>query len=173
LTKSDNIIFVQRYVKVQEGIIACLLAVITLFVFGEVVLRYVFKAPLLGIEELTTFPTIWLYMLGGANASAQRNHIECGVASVFIKNPIILQLVDILRCLLTIIIGLLLSNWAWGLFRYSLKVWKTSAVLYIPLFLGESALFVGLILMVFFAVLEIRDSLILFRKIYHKRCSNC
>ncbi|MFR5011834.1 MAG: hypothetical protein ACLTDI_13210 [Acutalibacteraceae bacterium] len=36
----------------------------------------------MGIEELMLFPIIWLYMLGGANASYEKSHIECGILTL-------------------------------------------------------------------------------------------
>lgn len=54
--------------KICEYICAALALVITLLVFVQVILRAL-DMPLFGIEELLTFPTIWIYFLGGACAS--------------------------------------------------------------------------------------------------------
>ena len=62
----------------------------------QVILRYVFKAPLMGTEELLQFPTIWMYMLGAAMASITRTHIECGVLAVYVKSPRVLAAVGVL-----------------------------------------------------------------------------
>ncbi|GAH68662.1 unnamed protein product, partial [marine sediment metagenome] len=37
---------------------------VTVLVFIEVMLRYVFKAPLFGVEELICFIAMWLYFIG-------------------------------------------------------------------------------------------------------------
>ena len=78
--KAENaLVSVQRFIGVLLAFVAASLIVY------QVILRYVFKAPLMGIEELLIFPTIWLYMLGGANASQQRNHIECGILTLYMN----------------------------------------------------------------------------------------
>lgn len=71
--------------KVQSVIISILAVIIPLLITAQVILRYVLKMPLFGIEELMLFPIIWLYMLGGANASMERNHISCGILTLYIK----------------------------------------------------------------------------------------
>ena len=72
--------------KICEYICAALALVITLLVFVQVILRAL-NMPLFGIEELLTFPTIWIYFLGGACASFTNSHIECGLVGAVAKNP--------------------------------------------------------------------------------------
>ena len=38
-----------------------------------------------------------------------------------------------------------------------MRVWKTSAILNIPLILGQSAIFIGMSLMVLYAIVELLD----------------
>src|SRR5699024_2120844 len=52
----------------------------------QVILRYFLNLPLMGIEELLLFPTIWLYMIGAANASEERSHIEVDIVETFLNN---------------------------------------------------------------------------------------
>ena len=62
-----------------------LMLAVTFLVFIQVILRYVLHHPLMGIEEMLLFPTIWLYFLGGAIASRERNHIECRVVTMYLS----------------------------------------------------------------------------------------
>ena len=153
-----------KEIAFQRIIAVFLVLFLTLLVMIQVILRYIFKAPLMGIEELMLFPTIWLYMLGGANASQQRNHIDCGVLAVYIRRPKTLMLLEILRSVLSMLICGWLLYWAYWFFNYSLNMWKVSDLLYIPMFIGESAIFVGLVLMMFFGLYELSDNV----KIYFK-----
>lgn len=50
-----------------------------------------------------------------------------------------------------------MTYWAYWFFDYSLTRWKVSDLLYIPMFFGESAMFIGLILMLVYAVIEFMD----------------
>lgn len=73
------------FVNFQYGL-SIVMALLLLAMIGyEVVMRYVFKSSLMGVEEVMVFPIIWLYMLGGANASYEKSHIECGILTLYIK----------------------------------------------------------------------------------------
>lgn len=121
----------------------------------QVILRYVFKAPLMGIEELLLFPVIWLYVIGGMNASQQRSHIECGILTLYMKKEGTIRIFNVFRSLFSAIIGIWLTYWAYGFFVYSLDKWKLSDLLYIPMFFGESALFIGFLVMTLYTVFEL------------------
>ena len=133
-----------------------LLAAVTLIVV-QVLLRYVFRAPLMGIEELLLFPAIWLYMLGGASASWERTHIECGILTLYIKKPLTMKLFRVVKGALSVGIGIWLLKWAYWYFTYGLKIQKTSAILHIPMIIGQSAVFIGLLLMIVYGAIELLD----------------
>jgi TRAP-type C4-dicarboxylate transport system permease small subunit len=145
---SNTLISIQRFI----GVLLAL--TVPLLIVYQVILRYVFKAPLMGIEELLIFPIIWLYMIGGANASQQRNHIECGILTLYIKREGTLKLFNIFKSLFSMIVALWLTYWAYWFFNYSFTKWKLSDILYIPMFFGESALFIGLVLMTIYAIID-------------------
>lgn len=125
----------------------------------QVILRYVFKAPLMGTEELLQFPTIWMYMLGAAMASITRTHIECGVLAVYVKSPRVLAVVGVFKNLVTVVVGVWMTRWCAWYALYSLDKAKISALLHIPQFVGDSALFVGVLLMTIYAVADLVLSL--------------
>lgn len=142
---------------VQSVVNAFLLLATVSIVVIQVFLRYVLKAPLMGIEEVLLFPAIWLYMLGGANASWERTHIECGILTLYIKRPFTMKIFRIVKSLFSIGIGFWLLYWAYWYFAYGMRVQKTSAILHIPMVIGQSAIFIGLSLMVFYAIIELLD----------------
>ena len=154
---------------VQGVVLTFLMLSVTVIVFIQVILRYVLHAPLMGIEELVLFPAIWHYMLGGANASLERNHIQCNVITVYIKNPVALSLLNLLKSIISLSVCLWLAYWAYKYFMYSLKVWKLSNLLYIPLFFGESSLFICLVLMSIYTSVELCDHLIKVRSLLRER----
>lgn len=118
----------------------------------EVFLRYVLKAPLMGIEEVMVFPIIWLYMLGGANASYERSHIECGILTLYIKKDKTKAFFDLVKTIVSLGILIWLSSWGYRHFTHSLKIWKYTDIANAPLFFAESALFIGFLLMTIYAV---------------------
>jgi len=143
--------------SIQTFILFFLMLGVAFLVFIQVILRYVLHAPLMGIEELLLFPSIWLYMLGGASASWERSHISCGVLTLYIKRPKSVAVFHTLKGLVSLVVCLWLTYWAFGYFQYSFKVGKASALLYIPLIYGESAIFISLALMSFYTAVEVKD----------------
>lgn len=143
--------------SVQTMANICLILGTAALLFIQVLLRYVFKAPLMGIEELIIFPSIWMYMLGGASASWERSHIDCGILTLLIKREFCWNLFFLIRCVIMVGISCWLLKWAWWYFSYSMRVGKTSALLHIPMFIAESSIFVGLLLMTIYSAVEMVD----------------
>jgi len=156
--------FFKVLTRVQVSVNMVLLIITPLLVTAQVLLRYVFHMPLMGIEELLLFPIIWLYMLGGANASRERNHIICGILSLYITKPKSIALFNLTRTVISMIVSLWLTYWALWFFTYSLSRWKLSDLLYLPMFFGESALFIGLLLMTLYTAVELYDYVQVYRK---------
>ena len=58
--------------KVLDWINVFSLLSVAVLMFVQVILRYVLKMPLMGIEELCYFPTVWLYLFAAVKASSER-----------------------------------------------------------------------------------------------------
>lgn len=148
-----SIVSVQRFV----GLTVCI-AVPVLVVY-QVFLRYVLRAPLMGIEEIEMFPIIWLYMIGGSIASEQRNHIECGILTLYIKKEKSMAIFRCFKSLFSVGICAWLVRWSFWYFEYSHKLWKLSDIVRWPMFYAEGIIFVGFALMLFFGVIELADNI--------------
>jgi len=149
--------FISVLGNVQQVIVLVLITIIPILVVIQVILRYVLQMPLMGIEEIMLFPTIWLYMLGGSVASKEQNHIEAGILVLYIKKEKSLALFKLVRIFIATLVSCWLTFWAFKYFMYSLRVWKLSSLLYLPLFFGESAMFIGLLLMTLFTIVELTE----------------
>ena len=146
-------------VTVQRAVVMVVGIGVPLLVVYQVFLRYVLHAPLMGIEELELFPIIWLYMIGGSVASEQRSHIECGILTLYIKKEKSMALFKIFKGVFSCAVGAYLTYWGYWYFDYSLGLWKLSDLLRIPMFYAEGIIFIGFLLMLFFTVLELIDSI--------------
>ena len=113
-----------------------------------------FNLPQMGVEELMQFPVIWMYMLGGACASFTRTHIECGILDSFIKNRTVLDIFAVVKTFLSMAICAITIYWAYNFLLYSIKTNKISVILGLPWVAANAALFVGLVLMEFFTIVE-------------------
>ncbi|MFC6671904.1 TRAP transporter small permease [Marinobacterium aestuariivivens] len=130
--------------------LTALISLVALFQFVQVLTRYVFEMPVMGLEEMALIPTIWLYVLGSVNASREDTQIRANVLEIFLKTDRSRALLQALSDLISIVISIWMCWWAWKYFSYALRVWKETPTLYIPTFTYESALFLGLVLMTLF-----------------------
>ena len=150
----------EKACNIQGVLLFIILLSIAFLVFIQVILRYVLHHPLMGIEELLLFPTIWLFFLGNANASLERTQIKAPVIDVFIKAPKTIKIFRIIMVLTSFIINCWLIYWAYQYFLYSIRVHKLSSSLYIPLVYAECLVFIGFFLMGIYTFSEIMGDII-------------
>lgn len=124
-----------------------LISTVAAMEFYQVIMRYVLEIPVMGLEEMLTYPTLWLYFLGSVNASREDTQIKANVLDVFLKTDRARLKVRVVADILSLVTALWLTWWAWDYFRYALRVWKESPTLYIPTFYAECAFFIGLVFM--------------------------
>ena len=123
------------FVNFQYGL-SIVMALLLLAMIGyEVVMRYVFKSSLMGVEEVMVFPIIWLYMLGGANASYEKSHIECGILTLYIKKEHSMLIFNLVKRIICVVILAWITYWSFYYFYYSLTTWKVADITYFVLML--------------------------------------
>lgn len=150
----------EKIYNVQGFLLFITLLGIAILVFIQVILRYVLHHPLMGIEELLLFPTIWLFFLGSANASLERSQIKAQVIDIFLKSPMAVKVFRIIMGVASLGIDCWLTYWAYKYFLYSIRVHKLSSTLYIPLVYAECAVFIGFFLMGIYIFIETVDYVI-------------
>ncbi len=128
-----------------------LISTMAVMVFYQVLMRYVFEMPVMGLDELLVYPTLWLYFLGSVNASREDTQIKANVLDIFMKTDRSKLIVRIIADIMSLLVALWLTWWAWDYWKYAFRVWKESPTLYIPTFYAECAFLVGLVLMSFWA----------------------
>ncbi|RVU38978.1 TRAP transporter small permease subunit [Hwanghaeella grinnelliae] len=127
-----------------------LICVVAAGQFVQVITRYVLELPVMGLEETMIYPTVWLYILGSANASRENSHIRANVLEIFIKTEKGHTLLAIVGEVISLAVGIWLLTWAWDFTRYAWRVWRESPTLYFPTFYFDVALVIGLALMMVF-----------------------
>ncbi len=136
-----------RFASVLLTVLICLVAIGQ---FVQVITRYVLEIPVMGLEESLLYPTLWLYMLGAVNASRENTHIRANVLEIFLSTERQHQVLAVIGEVISLIVGIWLTTWAWDFTKYSMRVWRESPTLYLPTFYVDVALFVGLVLMMIF-----------------------
>ena len=133
--------------KFFKYILPLLISIVAVMQFYQVLMRYVFELPVMGLDELVVYPTLWLYLLGSVNAAREDTQIKANVLDVFLKTDRSRLIVRVIADSFSVIVSCWLTYWAWDYFLYAKKVWKESPTLYIPTFWAECSLFVGMALM--------------------------
>ncbi|WP_290920623.1 TRAP transporter small permease subunit [Halodesulfovibrio sp.] len=129
-----------------------LLSSVAILQFIQVIWRYILQAPLMGLDDILIYPTLWLYLLGSVNASREDTQIKANVLDVFLKTDRSKLSVRIVADIMTVIVSAWLTTWAWDYFRYAFRVWKETPTIYLPTFYAECALFLGLLFMTLFGL---------------------
>jgi len=127
-----------------------LICIVALGQFVQVITRYVLQIPVMGLEETMLYPTIWLYMFGAIIASRENSHIRANVLEIFISSERAHTILAIVGEIISLVVGLWILSWAWDYTKYAWRVWRESPTLYIPTFYSDVALFIGLMLMMFY-----------------------
>ena len=150
-------------VGLQYGVSVVCAFLLLAMIGYQVIARYVLKSNLMGIEELMLFPIIWLYMLGGCNASYEKSHIECGILTLYIKKPRSICVFEVVKRTLCVVILAWICRWSFFFFSYSLKTWKLADITFAPLFYANIALTIGFVIMELYAI---RDVIIAFINLF-------
>lgn len=130
---------------------------VTVLVFIEVMLRYVFKAPLFGVEELICFIAMWLYFIGASYGAYERSHIKADVAYLWFKTPRSRVLLRTTTSFITVALVIVMVSWSYPYFIWGITKGETSQTLLLPMVLTQSAIFFGAILMLLYFSVELAD----------------
>lgn len=151
----------KRIVTVNEwGVVASSLVVV-LAIFIQVVLRYVFRHPLLGMEEIAIMAVLWLWFLAIASASQRGFHISGGLPVTRKSVRDIMDLVYPFICLLvTVIFGYLCYLYC----AWVVEAKVISGGLQLPWILSVSGAFLGLVLNTVYLTCETAAKLGAFRR---------
>lgn len=143
--------------RAEQTILVIVSLTVTFLVMAEVILRYVFARPLMGIEELATLVGCWLYFIGSAHASRERSHIMADVLNAVIKTPKTFLKVKFVITIFTFIMTLVFLQWSWGYIKWALRTPEYTPSLRIPLVYAQVAMLISAILMVFYTFVELID----------------
>lgn len=124
--------------------LTALISAVALAQFIQVITRYIFEVPVMGLEEAALYPALWLYMLGAVNAAREDNQIKANVLEIFLHTQRARHILQVIAECLSLIIASWLTWWAWDYFKYAKRVYKETPTLYWPTFFYECSLFLAL-----------------------------
>lgn len=149
----NGLIHLQKIFMVVAG------CMITVLVFVEVLLRYIFGSPLFGVEELICLIAMWLYFIGASYGAYERSHIKAELIHIWFKRPRSYALVRTISSVITFVLSIIMISWTYPYFIWGITKGETSQALLLPMVLSQSAIFVSAILMSLYFFVELIDYL--------------
>lgn len=134
--------------KLEEGLIAFLLALMTIVTFVQVIARYVFNYSFVWALELVTFLFAWLIFIGMCYGVRMGSHIGVD-AVVKMLGPRTGRIVTIVATLLCITYAVIIFFGGWNYVAMVYEIGTYAQDLPIPLWLPRLALPIGFGLLVF------------------------
>lgn len=147
--------------KLEEGLIAFLLAAMTFITFAQVIARYVFNYSFVWALELVTFLFAWLIFIGMSYGVRTGSHIGMD-AIVKLLGPSLGRFLTIVATLLCISYSVIIFIGSWRYINMMYEIGNYAQDLPIPVWIPRLALPVG------FALLTIRFLEVLYRVISGK-----
>jgi TRAP-type C4-dicarboxylate transport system permease small subunit len=135
-------------------VLTILMVIVAGMEFVQVTTRYIFKIPVMGLEEVLVYFALWLYVLGSVNASREGTQITANVLDAFLTRERSRLAIRLVGDVVGLVVALWLTYWAWDYFLYAWRMWKLSPTRYIPTFYAECSLFIGLALMTIYGAVH-------------------
>lgn len=149
--------FIQRMVRIQRIVIFFCALFIAVAFGAVVVLRYVFHANLFAYEEWVLLVAFVLYFIGGAQGSYDDSHIKADLVDAMVQSLKIRRRFALLKFGLESAICAVISYWGAVMVLEALAKYPdlpATPVYGIPLVVPQGMIFIGFVLMTFYASLH-------------------
>lgn len=146
--------------RLQSVLLMVITALVAIVLFTGVIMRYVFKSDVYGIEEITCILALWMYFLGSSYGSYEESHIRADMIQTFSKNK---RVVDFSLCcadLISVIVTAYFSVVGVNYFIWNVNAGVKSAYWHFPLLLSQSAITIGMLLMLLYSLYHFLDKLL-------------
>jgi TRAP-type C4-dicarboxylate transport system permease small subunit len=134
------------------------ICITTAAVFLEVIMRYFFQAPLVGIEELAAYIAFWLYFIGGSYGAYERSHISADLSQLLFKSKLSYAKSHFVTSLISALSILYILPWAYDYVKWSFDMNEQSRSTFLgssfPVVYFQASVLIGLALMCFYFSVE-------------------
>ena len=151
----SSILTLQRFLLVLTSLFVVLIMCL------EVVLRYVFKSDLFGIEEIVVIAAFWLYFMGSSYGVFEKSHVKADIIPQLLKPGARARLGVIINFTVSALC-VLFTIWAVEMVRYSIVWMPRSTGLRIPTFISQSSVLLGYALMSMYSIVYFLEDLFSF-----------
>nr|WP_321502798.1 TRAP transporter small permease [uncultured Dethiosulfovibrio sp.] len=154
-------------INLQKAILVLTSVFVVLIMCTAVLLRYVFKSDLFGIEEIVVIAAFWLYLVGSSYGVYEKSHVKADIIPQLLP-PKAQAFLSVLVRLTMSILCVVFSWWAVDMISYSIEWMPRTTGLRIPIFISQTSILVGYVLMSFYSIIYFLEDLGNFTSLYRK-----
>ena len=159
----ENNIFWKGLVRVQRTLIIITATAVALVIAGACILR-AFDINFIGFEEITIMVVFWLYMVGCAHGTYEKSQITADILEVMLPETAFKKILRLIRVILTFVLCVVLTYWGLSLAITTAGLDTRTPVFRIPVVIGQSSIFVGLLISSFYNFIYMLDEIKAFIK---------
>ena len=145
-------IFWKALIHAERFILVFASAAAAAVVFAGVIMRYVIKTDLFGIEEIVTIIVMWLYFIGAAYGSFEDSHIKADMLPALIKNKKALKTLNLAIYGISAALLTVIAFWGLQYAHWSILSGGKSVGWRFPLIISQIPITIGFVLMWFYAI---------------------
>jgi C4-dicarboxylate transporter DctQ subunit len=140
-------------VNIVNHLLGIAMILLTLFVFVQVLIRYVFKVSMgAGISELPVYIMICAVWLGGVILSRANDHIKIDLKELLIRNKAAIKIVDILISVLLIVAAIVFTILTFKYLQFSLEFGEVTPGLQMPMWWLILIMFISWVLITVYLI---------------------
>lgn len=139
-------------IRAERAVAAITCIAIIVMVFTTVILRYIFKSQIAGMEEMILTAAFVIYFIGSSIGAYEESEITADMMSLFLKKPRSLALARAIRSLVEAGLMLVASYWAWMCIMDAAKTGKVMVMTKIPFTIEYGIVFIGLALTTVYSI---------------------
>ena len=141
--------------QVQRGVLVASATFLIILLTSEVVMRYIIHYPGMEVEEIAGLLAFWLYFMGAAYGTYDRSHIKAEVTYLMFKDPRKLAIAKATAVAIALVLAGIMVSWGLNYFIWGITQGERSRILFMPMVLSQSSIFVGAILMFLYFTTEL------------------
>ncbi len=149
--------------KVQRFILILTSLTVVGIICAAVFMRYVLHKDLFAYDELVMIAAFWLYFIGAAYGSYEDSHIKADIIQISLStnHPKAAAVIGLIARGLELFLTITISVWAWSLISWQFKFMGHTMGWGIPIAVPQGAIFIGFVLMAFYALIHFVKELML------------
>lgn len=140
----------------QKAVLILSSLFVALIMCAQVLMRYVFKSDLYGMEESIIIVAFWLYFLGSSYGVFEKSHVRADIIPQLLPETPRRLLSLAVQATMTALC-LLFSWWGFDFVGYSLREMPRTLIWGVPLAVSQASVLTGYLIMSFYSVIYLAE----------------